>query len=93
MRLSDTRGEIRAAYSALLEVVPTHIMTRYYMLVTSYGFNCPCGQVSAYGNNSNSVLKIGHCIKNYKTKRAITLFYIKKQTCSNFYETMLCISS
>ena len=28
MRLSDTRGEIRAAYSALLEVVPTHIMTR-----------------------------------------------------------------
>ncbi len=28
MRLCDTRGEIRAAYSALLEVVPTHIITR-----------------------------------------------------------------
>ena len=29
MRLCDTRGEIRAAYSALLEVVPTHILTSF----------------------------------------------------------------
>ena len=29
MRLCDTRGEIRAAYSALLEVIPTHVLTRY----------------------------------------------------------------
>ena len=29
MRLCDTRGDIRAAYSALLEVVPTHVLTRY----------------------------------------------------------------
>ena len=29
IRLCDTRGEIRAAYSALLEVVPTHILTSF----------------------------------------------------------------
>ena len=36
MRLTDTRGEIRAAYSSLLEVVPTHIMTRSVMYTHSY---------------------------------------------------------
>ena len=36
MRLSDTRGEIRAAYSALLEVVPTHIMTSFSQGVTDF---------------------------------------------------------
>ena len=34
MRLCDTHGEIRAAYSALLEVVPTHLITR-----SVYGFS------------------------------------------------------
>ncbi len=34
LRLSDTRGEIRAAYSALLEVIPTHILTRYTLTHT-----------------------------------------------------------
>jgi PI-3-kinase-related kinase SMG-1 len=29
MRLCDTKGEIRAAYSALLEVVPTHVITSF----------------------------------------------------------------
>ena len=29
MRLTDTRGEIRAAYSTLLEVVPTCVITRW----------------------------------------------------------------
>ena len=28
VRLCDTKGEIRAAYSALLEVIPTYIITR-----------------------------------------------------------------
>lgn len=29
LRLTDTRGEIRAAYSTLLEVVPTCVITRW----------------------------------------------------------------
>ena len=29
IRLTDTRGEIRAAYSTLLEVVPTCVITRW----------------------------------------------------------------
>jgi len=28
VRLCDTKGEIRAAYSALLELIPTYIITR-----------------------------------------------------------------
>ena len=36
MRLCDTHGEIRAAYSALLEVVPTHLITRLGSLLLVY---------------------------------------------------------
>ena len=39
MRLCDTRGEIRAAYSALLEVIPTHVLTRYPIKTGTVGIH------------------------------------------------------
>ena len=64
MRLCDTRGEIRAAYSALLEVVPTHVLTRYtyvrmymYMYCNMYMYI----RISSHVYTYNVSEHLGYC--------------------------------
>ena len=56
MRLCDTKGEIRAAYSSLLEVVPTHVITRWTILsklvkLYTYMYMCCRVQYIVYATN------------------------------------------
>lgn len=58
MRLTDTRGEIRAAYSTLLEVVPTCVITRWVWL--------PCDTPTSTRHEWVAQLHfIGSCIAAY----------------------------
>lgn len=71
IRLCDTRGEIRAAYSALLEIVPTHILTSFSSGIDT--FQPPNGPKGVEG--VRSCRGTWHARKVHMTKQSQVTFH------------------
>ena len=71
IRLCDTRGEIRAAYSALLEVVPTHILTSFSSGIDT--FQPPNGRKGVEG--VRSCRGTWHARRVHMTKQSQVTFH------------------